>query len=351
MEIISGLSIIIPVYNAEKHLMRCLDSIIYQLEANDELILIDDASSDKSGDICDTYSANHENIAVVHQSNKGVGGARNSGLKIAKGNYIMFVDADDFADVQMISCVKQQIGENYDVILFEHVVEDVQGVNKHCVKKKAKVHTYSKENSDLFIKCNFEASSPIQNGNFNLRSVWAKAYRREFLLDNQLLFDENLTIGEDMIFCLKVYGLFESAACVEYPIYHYFFENPFSITNSYKPNLENTISLYDQAIKPWIEGNSQYVEYYANYRLNDIILYMKYDFFHSQNREPAKNLKQRMYRILIDGSYPEYYGIARKSCLLYNYKLSKRITFFFAIHGMFDALRILAYLKYRLVKK
>lgn len=351
MKSMPDVSIIIPIYNAEKYLMRCLDSIIFQMEENDELILIDDASSDKSGEICDTYSANHENIVVVHQSNKGVGGARNSGLKIAKGSYIMFVDADDFADVQMISCVKQQIGGNYDVILFEHVVEDAQGAIKHCVKKNAKVHTYSKEDSDLFIKCNFGALSPIQNSNFNMRSVWAKAYRREFLLDKQLLFDETLKIGEDMIFCLKVYGLFESAVCVEYPIYHYFFENPCSITNSYKPDLEQNISLYDQAIKPWIEENSQYVAYYANYRLNDIILYMKYDFFHSQNRESEKSLKERMYRILIDGSYPEYYGIARKSCLLNNNKLSKRITFFFAIHGMFDELRILAYLKYRFVKK
>ena len=90
-----AVSIIVPVYNVEKYLRECLDSILNQTFKDFELILIDDGSKDKSGEICDEYAKVHSNITVVHQNNQGQAAARNNGVKISEADWIMFVDSDD----------------------------------------------------------------------------------------------------------------------------------------------------------------------------------------------------------------------------------------------------------------
>lgn len=97
------LSVIVPVYNVELYLCRCIDSIISQTYDNLEIILVDDGSSDRSGCICDEYALIDKRIKVVHQENQGLSGARNSGLNICKGEYIGFVDSDDFIHSEMYS--------------------------------------------------------------------------------------------------------------------------------------------------------------------------------------------------------------------------------------------------------
>ncbi len=92
------ISVIVPVYNVEKYLRRCIDSILSQTFSDFELLLIDDGSKDKSGDICDEYVAKDVRIKVFHKANAGVSSARNLGLDKAKGEFIFFVDSDDFLD-------------------------------------------------------------------------------------------------------------------------------------------------------------------------------------------------------------------------------------------------------------
>ena len=94
-------SIVIPVYNGEKYLRKCLDSIIGQTYQAWELLLIDDGSSDSSGDICDEYAAKNEKIKVLHKENGGQASARNTGLTMAQGEYVSFVDCDDWLDSDM----------------------------------------------------------------------------------------------------------------------------------------------------------------------------------------------------------------------------------------------------------
>ena len=89
------ISIIIPVYNVEKYLRECLDSILAQSYKDFEIILADDGSTDSSGNICDEYSMKYENIKVLHKNNNGLSSARNAGLDIAQGEYILFIDSDD----------------------------------------------------------------------------------------------------------------------------------------------------------------------------------------------------------------------------------------------------------------
>lgn len=106
------ISIIVPIYNMENFLAKSLDSILNQTYEEFELLLIDDGSTDSSSSICDSYANNDERIKVVHQSNKGISGARNTGLKIAKGKYIMFIDPDDFISYDMIEKLYLNININ-----------------------------------------------------------------------------------------------------------------------------------------------------------------------------------------------------------------------------------------------
>ena len=95
------ISIIIPVYNVAVYLPRCLDSILAQTYKNLEIILVDDGSKDNSGKVCDEYALKDSRIKVIHQKNQGVSVARNAGLRIAKGDYIGFVDSDDYIETNM----------------------------------------------------------------------------------------------------------------------------------------------------------------------------------------------------------------------------------------------------------
>ena len=116
------ISVIIPVYNVEKYLKKCLDSVINQTYKNLEIILVDDGSSDKSGLICDEYTKLDKRIKVVHKKNEGLSSARNTGLDIAKGKYISFIDSDDFVSIYMYEIMyKEIIKNNRDIVIARHI--------------------------------------------------------------------------------------------------------------------------------------------------------------------------------------------------------------------------------------
>ena len=112
------ISIIVPVYNGEKYLEKCVDSIIHQTERDIEVILVDNGSLDLSGEMCDAFAEKDNRIKVIHQPNNGVSFARNTGIENAKGDYIGFVDADDWIDIDMYdSLLKEASRSEADVVM------------------------------------------------------------------------------------------------------------------------------------------------------------------------------------------------------------------------------------------
>ncbi len=340
------LSIIIPVYNAEKYIKRCMESLVKQLDEEDELIVVDDGSTDNSGVICDEYKK-YKQVNIIHQQNSGEGPARNTGIKAATGDYLTFVDADDFADESMVSIIKRYADEKSDVILFDYIEADGNKSDESKIVQNPKEYVFGKDYRDQFIKCNFLAQSIVAGRRVNMRAVWSKVYNKAFLLDNNLLFDNGVKIGVDMLYTLKVFDKFENAKYVGLPIYHYFFQNVDSITNRYKPDFQDIVNSYINKIEPWLRGHEKYRKYHAAYRLNDIILYIKYDFFHEENVETKKILKKRMDDILKNGVYQGYYQIAKKTGLMKTYSLTKRITFWCAIHNIYPLLKLIYFIKYK----
>lgn len=120
------LSVIVPVYNVEKFINDCIDSILGQSYKNIELILVDDGSTDSSGEICDKYCSVDKRVKVIHQNNKGCSAARNAGIANAKGNLIAFMDADDLIDQDMYEVLIKNRERNHDGTVFSSSDVDVR---------------------------------------------------------------------------------------------------------------------------------------------------------------------------------------------------------------------------------
>lgn len=190
------ISIIVPVYNVEKYLSKCIDSILAQTYKNFELILVDDGSPDRCGDICDTY-AKDERVIVIHQKNQGVSAARNAGLKIAKGEYIGFVDPDDWIDSHMYEDMYKVFKMNQvDLVICGYDYFDEDGnidMNRQYVIKPNEFLTQKD------VMYHFSDMPPtIRHG------VCNKLFRKK-ILQNQI-FKEGLHSSEDVLF-LNEYAL------------------------------------------------------------------------------------------------------------------------------------------------
>lgn len=180
-------SIIVPVYNAEKYLNRCIDSILSQTMTDFELILIDDGSKDNSGRICDEYAEKDARVRVFHKPNGGVSSARNLGLDNAKGKWITFVDADDRCSCDYLEHLLSKVDDDTDLIISYAVICDSTG-------EKAEVYPEYRVNAN-----NFERLFVDSDMHWHT-SPWAKLYRASIIYENSLRFNEMMHIGEDADF-------------------------------------------------------------------------------------------------------------------------------------------------------
>lgn len=182
------ISIIIPIYRAESYLHRCIDSILAQTNTEWELLLIDDGSPDKSGDICDEYSKKDPRIKVFHKSNGGVSSARNLGLDKARGQWITFVDADDYVDSSF--CIIDDEEKN-DIIIKPHFIV---GVDDSIKEQKQFDFASSITNIDEFLSKNLDAAI--------FKTPWGKFFKSNIL--KNIRFPLGQRIGEDTAFMFTV---------------------------------------------------------------------------------------------------------------------------------------------------
>lgn len=193
------ISIVVPIYNVEKYLPKCIDSLISQTYTNIEIILVDDGSPDHSGQIADEYSRKDSRITVIHQKNKWLGGARNSGIKQAQGKYILFLDSDDY--ISQDSCEKLlEVAKNNnpEVILFDHFNVDRTGnvisTNSHDLKQNM-VYDKTLIKREIY---------PIVISSHEINSACMKMYRTDTLKENAVFFDEEIRFAEDYEFVIRL---------------------------------------------------------------------------------------------------------------------------------------------------
>lgn len=203
------ISIIIPVYNVGEYLIRCLDSIVGQTYRNIEVIIVDDGSSDNSGEIADSYAERDDRVDVIHKKNGGVSSARNAGMNVAKGDYIMFVDADDRIDLSTCERCVGVIKNDEDFISFS-----VSRVNK---KERGKVKEGRSDGSFEYFSDNKQIIKNYLKGS-DLRAV-AHLFNRKTL--GSLRFNEAMRIHEDALFAFQFLTKSQRAVVINMPLYFY----------------------------------------------------------------------------------------------------------------------------------
>ena len=203
----SLISIIVPVYNSEQTLHRCIDSILGQTYRNFELLLINDGSKDRSGEICDEYARKDSRVKVFHKENGGVSSARNLGLDNARGEWVTFVDSDDWIDLYSIEHYQLAIDNGVDMVIQGYIIENA-----------------SAGKSNFGIDYTGTANDAISNldKDYYLGFVWNKLFNNNILAASSLKFDETLSFQEDFLFSLDYMTLCRRIRSISSVGYHYY---------------------------------------------------------------------------------------------------------------------------------
>ena len=246
-------SVIIPVYNVEKYIDRCLKSIISQNYDDLEIIVIDNGSTDSSGSICDTYASEYSNISVYHIEIHGVGSARNFGLSKARGEFIYFVDSDDYLVGNLFADFADKLVSDLDLVVFSYYNSFEEDLTEKSRTEKSLPFKGSYD-KDGFIKIFKELFLSDM-----LYTVWNKIYRREFLLENNLSF-EQYELGEDVRFNLDVYRKVNKIYLSQDSYYVYVIGRNGSAMSGYNPKRLQyqlqELKLVDNLLEDWHLDNS-----------------------------------------------------------------------------------------------
>ena len=231
------ISVIIPVYNVDKYLPKCIDSIINQTYKNLEIILIDDGSTDSSPKICDEYMNKDSRIIVIHKDNGGLSSARNKGIEVAKGNLICFIDSDDYLELNMLEELKNNM-DKYD--------SDIACCNFYDIKNEVSSLRIKKDTNIEFVSSEKEKFINIQNEYSPLTYyAWNKLYKKE--LFNNIKFPEGRLYEYTYILC----DIFEKATKISFtlkPLYNYVYRSS-SLGNAFNLKHFDKIGSFNKKIE------------------------------------------------------------------------------------------------------
>ena len=284
-----NVSIIVPVYNAEKYLRTCIESIINQSLKEIEIILINDGSTDNSLNICKEYANKDNRIKLINKANEGVSIARNIGMEKAIGKYLTFIDADDYIDADMIRCMNERIiNDMSELCICNYIREDNNEKNIVRCGIDKKILNYSEILNEFLIPMIGRDCNDNKEVLSNFRAPWGKLYCTDIIKKYNLKFDKELVIGEDFIFILEYLKYVNKISLENQAFYHYMI-NESSATRKYKNDPWNLI--YKKTI----------------IRLED---YLKENNIYIQSKERVDNLIFKYFNICMAN---EYKSINKKS--------------------------------------
>ena len=250
------ITVIIPVYNSEKSLHFCIDSIISQTYKYWNLILVDDGSTDDSPSICDEYAKKYENITVIHKENGGVSSARNAGIDAADSEYIVFVDSDDYIDVSHLQTLIEIKQKNPEIN------------NIWCTFKT--VDDYNVEYRSECCSCDFYTTDELVDlfNKWYIQVPVCKLFETKIIKQNHLCMDESIDLGEDFLFNLDYLDNNESKdiVVVNNDSYYYYIGSDDSLDHKYRTDyLQIKLRLMDAIyvhLNKWNLSDEQYQKYY-----------------------------------------------------------------------------------------
>lgn len=277
-------SIVIPVYNAERYLPECLDSLLRQEEKDFELILINDGSTDDSEIVCKDYQQKDSRIQVVSKENGGQVSALIVGIKRSKGEYCLLLDADDWVDPDFLTQIRNFTIQIPDVII-ENFIAEPSGNVIQTNYEKDKVMT-GKE---------LVESNPVVHTANDACFSWRMVFRLDFLKEKGLLPNPKIVIGEDAELNLRALAAAERAIAISYAGYHYRTDTSGSLMHQkYKKTLESDLANQYPARRDSFQGIHSYEQNMAVYYVGKLI----YEVIENARRSPEGLTYQSLHRIL-----------------------------------------------------
>lgn len=261
-------SIIIPVYNAEKTIGRCIESVLNQEYSDFELILCNDGSKDNSGKICDEYAGKDSRIKVLHKENSGVSDTRNQGIQMAKGVYIQFMDADDWITVDATKLLVRTM-EEHEADL---VVSDFYRVVGEHISHKGDIEEEGTMTREIFAKYMMENPADFYYG-----VLWNKLFKRSIIAEYGLKMDETMSWCEDFLFNLEYLLHAKRIAALQVPVYYYV-------------KTEGSLATQGMNIGKTIKMKISVFEYYNSF------------YKHVYEEEDYEKRRLGVYRFLIDAA-------------------------------------------------
>lgn len=313
------ISIIVPVYNVDKYLRNCVDSILGQTYRNIEIILIDDGSKDQSGKICDEYKKIDDRVIVIHQKNSGVSSARNKGIELSKGKWITFVDSDDWIEKDFCKVLYTKAIENQcDVALC--------GYNR---VGESNIETININGHD-----NILGSKEYMINSLNPQTGFGfchmKLFNKNIIKNNR--FDEKLLVGEDAIFNEMISKNINRAIFIKKALYNYRM-NMNSVVKKYDENYANkylnSMKINKEYIFKYYKDSKEIIQNYYNYVAYHVLLVAVNYCYNPDNK--TKNKRKSLKEVC---NYKEFRdGI--KNSNYNNISTTRKITLFTIKHNLY----------------
>lgn len=311
-------SFIVPVYQAEKHLHECVESLLCQTNANIEVILVDDGSTDHSPEICDRFAAQDSRVSVVHKSNAGVSMARNTGIQMAKGTWVCFVDADDCVNANFSQWIASENDEKVDAILFLPMGQDKGSKAKEtpAIINRQQMLEVKKNILNRYFK------GIVDLRKHRMTVVWGKAYRRTTIVKHEIFFPQGIISGEDMYFNLSFFSAVERIR-VRYEKVYYYRISDSSVCHRYNPVLiENYAKVIDMIDRSHVAGGEELQESRMLYIISTFLFITMQDFCHPDNPKPYLKRKKEFLQL----KRTSVYRIAFQSASLGTFPIVKKLA-------------------------
>jgi glycosyltransferase involved in cell wall biosynthesis len=249
-------SIVVPVYNTEKYLMRCIESLRSQSLSDIEILLVDDGSTDGCPAICDRAAGEDKRIRVIHKRNGGLSSARNAGMAAAQGDYIGFADSDDTCGPEMYKILYETaLREKTDFVMADTVRVPVSG-ESYLITQQIREGRYDRKDIVESIFPRLIMEEKVDYG--PLLAVWRCLYRREFLESHQLTFDEQVRWSEDNLFSALAGYYADSFYYLKGQGLYYYYENAGSITTRYNYGAWDVYCLMNDKLRDVFDQAKEY---------------------------------------------------------------------------------------------
>ncbi len=295
-------SIVIPVYNSELYLEECLSSVLNLTFQEYEVILINDGSTDRSLDICEKYAKDQTKIHVVNKQNGGVSSARNEGIKIATGEWVMFLDADDSLNAGIMEELLALPDNRTDIVACCCKVFSDASTDVDYFFGGDRIFETDDDKIDLF-KQLLDGSYGQPGKTYTAIGVpWGKLYRRRFLIENNLFFNQELKRLQDNIFNMYAFELANKIKYINKPLYNYRVDH---IKQYYTKNPQEVIGIFHSVAKEryicmnefGMFNNIELLKYYQMSVLKNIIASVRFGVFLNVNLEHSSERRQLLRQI------------------------------------------------------